>query len=118
MVVLYRQGSGEGGLLPPCVFHEVTGFHCAGCGITRACHALLHGRVGEAFGQNPLLVAALPLVLAGVAMEGAAWVMGERYRGPRVRLPAWAHWMLLVTILAYWVLRNVPVWPLSLLAPH
>lgn len=118
MVVLYRHGPGEGRLLPPCVFREVTGFHCIGCGITRACHALLHLRFWEAFGQNPLLVVALPLVLAGVALEGTAWVMADRYRGPRVRLPAWAYRALLVTLLAYWVLRNVPVWPFSLLAPH
>lgn len=118
MVVLYRATPGEGSLLPPCMFHKVTGLHCAGCGITRACHALMHLRVGEAFRMNPLLVAALPLVLAAVLIEGAAWVVGEGYRGPRVRLPRWGYGILIGTILAYWVLRNVPVWPLTLLAPH
>ena len=64
------------------------------------------------------MVAALPLILLGVVIESLAWIMGEGYRGPRVRLPAWAHWVLLTTILGYWVLRNIPAWPFSLLAPH
>lgn len=117
-VVVHQTRPGEGSILPPCLFHEVTGFRCAGCGITRALHALLHLRVGEALAMNPLVVAALPLIVLGVVIESLAWIMGERYRGPRVRLPMWAHWVLLTTILAYWILRNIPAWPFSLLAPH
>ena len=36
---------------------------------------------------------------------------------PRPFLPAWVIWSLLGVIVAYWVLRNVPVYPLSVLAP-
>ena len=56
-VVVHQTRPGEGSILPPCVFHAVTGFHCAGCGITRALHALLHLRVGEAIAFNPLIQA-------------------------------------------------------------
>ena len=102
---------------PKCIFHELTGLHCPGCGITRALHAMLHGRFGEAFGQNPLVVLCLPFIAYGVVIEGAAWLWGERYRGPRVRWPRWAYWPLMVTVFGYWILRNVPVWPFTWLAP-
>lgn len=104
--------------LPKCLFHEVTGWHCAGCGMTRAVHALMQFRIAEAFRQNPLVVLCLPLLAYGVAVELAAWVLGDRYRGPRIRLPGWAYGLLIGGILSYWVLRNVPVWPFTLLAPH
>ncbi|RBL33433.1 hypothetical protein BRN31_04600 [Xanthomonas oryzae pv. oryzae] len=32
-----------GNPFPPCIFHALTGFYCAGCGMTRALHALAHG---------------------------------------------------------------------------
>lgn len=104
--------------LPKCLFHQVTGWHCAGCGMTRATHALLQFRFLDAFRQNPLVVLCLPVLAYGVVVESAAWVLGDRYRGPRVRLPGWAYWPLIGTILGYWILRNVPAWPFTLLAPH
>ncbi len=58
---------------PKCVFHESTGFHCPGCGITRALHALLQGRFVEAFSQNPLVVLCLPFLLYGIVIEVAAY---------------------------------------------
>lgn len=118
LVVVYRTKPGDGGILPPCMFYKATGFHCSGCGITRAMHHLLHLRVGEALAMNPLVVATLPLIALGVVMEGVAWIAGEGYRGPRVRLPAWGYWLLLGAIISYWILRNIPFWPFTLLAPH
>lgn len=103
---------------PKCIFHELTGLHCPGCGVTRAMHAVLQGRFLEAVGQNPLVMLCLPLIAWGVAIEATAWVCGDRYRGPRVRWPRWAYWPLLVMIFGYWIMRNIPAWPFTLLAPH
>ena len=118
VAVLAGNNPAGSAFFPQCLFHRLTGFHCAGCGITRALHALLHFRFAEAMRMHPLLVLSLPLVGYAVAIELTAWVLGDRYRGPRVRLPAWGYWILIATILGYWVLRNVPVWPFTLLAPH
>jgi len=41
--------------LPECPLHRLTGLYCAGCGGTRAIHALLHGDVAACFRLNPLL---------------------------------------------------------------
>ncbi len=54
---------------PRCLFHDLTGLHCPGCGSTRAAHALLHGRLGEALAFNLVFTLGLPL---------AALVLGWR----------------------------------------
>lgn len=118
--LVYLSGNNPegGGRYPPCVFNEITGLHCAGCGSTRAAYALTHLDVGTAFRKNALLVITLPLLLAGIVIEGAAWLLGDRYRGPRVRLNYFWACSLPVVVFGYWILRNIPLWPFELLAPQ
>ncbi|MDP2340694.1 MAG: DUF2752 domain-containing protein [Deltaproteobacteria bacterium] len=52
-----------GGVFPPCPLFWLTGLQCAGCGTTRALHALVHGHVGEAIALNPFTML---LLLLGV----------------------------------------------------
>jgi hypothetical protein len=58
-----------GSLFPSCLFHDLTGWYCPGCGITRALHALVHFDLMRAFAMNALLVVCLPL-LAVMALQG------------------------------------------------
>jgi hypothetical protein len=117
LLVLATHDPAEHGLYPGCHFREMTGWYCAGCGGTRAAYALVHLDFGGALAMNPLFVVAFPFLAALVAMEGGAWLLGERYRGPRVRLPVSCAWWLPAVFLAFWILRNVPNWPFTLLAP-
>jgi hypothetical protein len=114
---LFRSGPGMDGWGPKCLLHEWTGLHCAGCGMTRAASHLLHGRVWEAFRMNPLMVPLLPLVAVGIGLEIVGWVRGPDRRTPRLRLGLWGTVFLLVAILLFMVLRNLPWWPFRLLAP-
>ena len=94
-----------GGLL--CLFHELTGLYCPGCGSGRAALALLHGHLWEALRHNPLLF--LLGVPCGVllAREYLRFVFpGLGLRKPV--LPAWAGDAALGLILAFWLLRNLP----------
>jgi len=56
---------------PPCLFHEVSGLPCPGCGMTRALAALLQGDLARSFALHPL---ALP-VLAGWLLLAFAGLM-------------------------------------------
>lgn len=47
----------------PCVFHELTGFYCPGCGITRAAFSLLQLDFLQAYRYNTLLLFILPLYI-------------------------------------------------------
>jgi hypothetical protein len=57
-----------GSWFPSCVFHDLTGLYCPGCGITRALHALVHFDLQRAFAMNAFFVLSLPL-LAAMALQ-------------------------------------------------
>lgn len=46
-----------------CPLKSLTGYDCAGCGVQRALHSLLHFRIKEAFLYHPLFVIAVPILL-------------------------------------------------------
>jgi hypothetical protein len=115
-VVLYSVPPVEGGPYPPCPFHYLTGLHCPGCGTTRCLHALLHGNLAQAAAYNVFAVLCLPCLGFWAARRSYAAASG-RPAGGRL-LPPWSIRLLLVLIVAFWVLRNVPVSPFDLLAPH
>src|SRR5688572_21194322 len=57
--------------LPKCQFHQLTGLHCPGCGMTRALHAALNGHFAQALAYNPLAPLLLPVI--GIAVLRALW---------------------------------------------
>lgn len=103
------------GNYPPCLFLYFTGCYCPGCGALRALHRLLHGDPLGAFGYNPLTILALPLIaVAGAA--GLTKAVG-RPMGTNFSIPHQLPWAILVVIILFWALRNVPIYPFSSLAP-
>lgn len=113
---LRQNGSPRVPWLPGCVFHQLTGLHCAGCGMTRAAYATLHGNLGEAFRFNPVGMVLLPVASLGVGIEILGWVRG-RPLPFRMNIGKYRAWVLAAVIIGFWILRNVPAWPFSLLAP-
>jgi len=111
-----RQNGAQGSLLPPCLFYKATGLHCVGCGMTRATHAALNGRFLEAFLHNPLGVVLLPIAGLGIALELVAWVR-ENPGGLRLRARPRVLWLLVWLVVGFWIFRNIPFWPFTILAP-
>jgi hypothetical protein len=113
--VLYAHDPVRAGFFPRCLIYTWTGYHCPGCGSTRATHHLLHGRVWAAFRYNPLLVLTLPFF----AYEFGRLVV--RTVRPRPFLWKAVHplriWAPTALIIAFWVARNLPFRPFSWLAP-
>jgi uncharacterized membrane protein YedE/YeeE len=93
-------------LLPPCLFHLTTGWHCPGCGASRALHQLAHGNLLTALSYNPLLVLMLPVLVYLLFRSPSGMFRDAR----------WA-WVLGGVVMLYWILRNLPIYPFTLLAP-
>lgn len=103
------------GFFPVCPLYTLTGIHCPGCGLTRGFHALFHGDVLTALHYNALLPVFafvfgfmfVSLVLIIVRGRGLSW---------RVFPPS-AMYGFLILATAFFVLRNLPFYPFTLLAP-
>jgi hypothetical protein len=102
-------------VFPVCPLYSATGFACPGCGLTRGFHALFHGDLLTALDYNALLP-------VWAVIFGYVWIslllVASRGRG----LPMWpTHprfmWAFVVILFVFGVLRNVPVYPLSVLFP-
>ena len=93
------------GHYPTCPFLWLTGWYCPGCGSLRAVHALAHLDVATALARNPFAVAMVP-VLVWIWLRWAARSAAGRPRTTAAH-PALI-WGLLVAVLVFWVLRNLP----------
>ena len=105
----------KAGLFPVCPLFALTGFACPGCGLTRGFHALFHGDIITAIDFNALI----PLwVLIFGWVFVSLLLVAVRGRG----LPMWPTypkflWSFAIVLLGFGVLRNLPVWPLTILFP-
>ncbi|MCX7886493.1 MAG: DUF2752 domain-containing protein [Verrucomicrobiae bacterium] len=103
------------GMFPKCVFYQLTGWYCPGCGAARAFHHLLHGRLHEALCLNPLAALLVPGVLAAVLWEKISPVLGRRWSMSQI--PPVVVWTLAGVIFVFGIVRNVPAVRFSPLAP-
>ena len=100
----------------PCIIKLLTGLYCPGCGAGRACFSILHGKFFDAFCYNPLLVILLPFAGGYIAARGIDWaVTGGNHIDGKISIKLLL--AVLIIILVYGILRNIPIFPFSLLAP-
>lgn len=101
LCIYYYTVDPASGAAPRCMLRLLTGYDCPGCGSQRALHALLHGRVAEAWSYNPAVFFAVPLA--------AAYACEPWWPAPVRRLLARPAFILAIAaaILAWWVLRNM-----------
>jgi Protein of unknown function (DUF2752) len=101
---------------PGCTLNRLTGLHCPGCGGTRAVSALMHGDILQAAAYNLYFVLALPFLVWYLGYGVWATIRGKWYTTPHVRPLLFT--FIWVSLIAFAVLRNVPVSPFNWMAPH
>lgn len=99
-----------------CAFKMITGFDCPGCGGTRAFYYLLTLNLPEAAHNHAIAVFAAPF-LAYIYLR---WALRRVFPHVRWRLPVFRVTPYMVTYFlmawgAFWVLRNLPWPPFTLL---
>lgn len=105
---MYHTPPGSNRYYPPCIAKKITGYDCAGCGSARACYHLLHGNIAKAADHNILLLLLLPVITVGIihfftGRVGNTW---NRLNKPII---------LLVVIVSFWIIRNIPLFPFEIL---
>ena len=62
-----------------CPIQKTTGYLCAGCGVQRSFHQLLHLNFLEAFRLNSLFVVSLPFFLFGVGAKVWNYIYNRKF---------------------------------------
>jgi hypothetical protein len=88
---------------PVCPFRLLTGWNCPACGGLRMVHDVLHGDLAAAINDNVLLLVGIPLLTGWVLARRGNWKWA-------LTLPTGA--AVLITLLAWTVVRNLPGFPL------
>lgn len=114
--VLFHFDPSSSHFYPRCILHEWTGLYCPGCGSTRALHAMLHLHLLTSFRFNPLMVLAVPFIAYRIARAALREFFPARFPPLRPARPRWI-WLLLVGVIAFGILRNIPMRPFTCLAP-
>ena len=94
---------------PRCLFRQLTGLQCPGCGSTRACYHLLHLDPVTAFKLNPLMVLTLPFIVYGFLGYTRSALTGRPQR--RIFIPPPYLWAWLAVMMVFWIFRNTPWYP-------
>lgn len=118
---VYRINPEKNPFVPACSFYYFTGLYCPGCGMTRALHAVLHCRFGEAFSYNAIW----PVIAMFIAVVLYIWFYylskGKNPFPPinrfLERCPS-AGWIFAAVLFVFWIARNIPLFPFTLLAPN
>ena len=94
----------------PCIFYEVTGLYCPGCGITRLCVSLFEGDLYQAFRYNPVIFIDVPIIFI-------LFVLDILLKDKKIikKITNVLIIILIVITVIFGVLRNIPAF--SFLAP-
>ncbi|NLX76340.1 MAG: DUF2752 domain-containing protein [Clostridiaceae bacterium] len=118
--LIYKVNPSTTPLTPPCSLRYLTGLYCPGCGMTRALHAAFHLRFAEAFSYNLLW----PLIVIFISVVLYIWVfLLVTGKNPFTRFDELFKnrssilYIVIVLFFAFWILRNIPIYPFTLLAP-
>ena len=102
-------------IFPRCLFNSITGYYCPGCGSQRAVHSLLHLDFAGVVSYNFLFLPAALLIfyhyLHPVFNRFFGWKLPNVFYFKNTPL------IILSVIVLFWILRNIPVYPFSVLAP-
>ena len=102
-------------LFPRCLFNSITGYYCPGCGSQRAVHSLLHLDFAGVVSYNFLFLPAALLIfyhyLHPVFNRFFGWKLPNVFYFRNTPL------IILGVIVLFWILRNIPGYPFSVLAP-
>lgn len=111
--VAWADPTTPGGVVPVCPTKALLGLDCPGCGGARMLYSLLHLDVGAALHYNALGVVAL--VVAVAAYGGWVWSRARERPVPGRRHLRPAAAVTLALLVAWLLVRNIPVAPFTAL---
>ncbi|HKI88149.1 MAG TPA: DUF2752 domain-containing protein [Draconibacterium sp.] len=115
-VLFFVLDPAKNALFPKCAFYSLTGYYCPGCGSQRAIHSLLHLNISGVVSNNFLFLPAVLLILYHYVHP--LLNLKFNWRLPNIFYFKSTPWIIFVVIILFWILRNIPYYPFSVLAPN
>lgn len=94
-------------LFPKCIFLQLSGFKCPGCGSQRAIHHILNGNFKIAWQMNALLITMLPFITAGLFLNTYKGNNATLMNIKKMFFKSSVIYLILIVILIFWVARNI-----------
>lgn len=108
LVFVYSRFSPESSSwFPKCIFQQLTGIKCPGCGSQRVIHNLLNLNIRQAFEANAFLVLSLPYIIALLVS------VPLRSRFPRFYNTLNSTPVIItigILVIIWWITRNIFSW--------
>jgi hypothetical protein len=116
VVLYYYANPGSSIFYPKCPLYATTGIYCPGCGSQRATHNLLNFNLVGVAKQNLLYILGIILIAYHLTIKAINYIFNKNIYNI-IYHPITPIIVLIVTIL-FWILRNLPFYPFTLLAPQ
>ena len=104
------------GSLIPCPFYTITGIYCPGCGNGRALYALLHFDILTCL-RNNILFLPLSFLIIWYFLNLYLKIVFLKTILPDLNFSLNFSAVLIVSIILFWIVRNIKIYPFTLLAP-
>lgn len=102
-------------LFPRCLFNSLTGYYCPGCGSQRAIHSLLHFDFAGVVSYNFLFIPAFLLIFYNYLHPVFNQIF--KWKLPNIFYFKNTPWIIFGVVIVFWIARNLPYYPFSVLAP-
>ena len=89
----------------PCLFYEITGYYCPGCGITRLLFSFLKLDFYQAFRYNPLIF--ILIIITGIYLL-VKFIL-KKFMNISIEIPNYVYYILLIIVIIFGILRNIPM---------
>lgn len=89
----------------PCLFHQLTGLYCPGCGLTRAFIMLQNFDLFGAIRMNALIVF-IPIVLIYIIISMIRYI--KNTKPYFLKIPQPITYLILFLVVIFGIIRNIP----------
>ena len=102
----YYYLNGRYGFSIPCPFHNLTGYYCPGCGITRCLFAILNLEFYKAFMYNQLVFIMLPFLIFLIIYRVYVYILDKQDILIK-KIPSVVWIIILIIVIGFGFIRNV-----------
>jgi len=100
---------------PRCLIKEITGYYCAGCGVTTGFYSLIKGDFAGAYERNLLIITLIPAALLYLFMRNIIFYYYGKYK---YSYDKFIIILFIVSVVIFTICRNIPIHEFDILRPH